>query len=79
MDTKVIPDAYGVWDTQEKRWWRRNNKRSWVSKSAAANAWNAEEAKLRYWRNTCDDQPKPLLFSQQKRFVTKGIRFEAVD
>ena len=62
------PDGYGVWDTQENRWFTRGYKRVWCSKSAAGNAWNAQ------WRY---DQRQ--LYSEQTRFVTKGIRFVAMD
>ncbi len=71
MDTQVKPDAYGVWDTQENVWFKRGNKYAWGSKSAAANAWNA--AQYSYIR-----RERPL-FSKQSRFVTKGIRFVAID
>jgi hypothetical protein len=73
VDTKVTADAYGVWDTQENRWFKRRNKYAWGSKSAAANACNAENHAYSYRREV---QPR---FSEQTRFVTKGIRFEAID
>jgi hypothetical protein len=75
LDTKVTADAYGVWDTKENKWWFRRNKRAWGSKSAAANAWNAENGRYSmYYRGK--REPK---FSEQTRFVTKGIRYVAID
>ena len=65
------PDAYGVWDTQEGRWWF-GNRRVWMSKGSAANAWDAAHRGWRYEGPT-------KTFSKQTRFVTKSIRFEAMD
>ena len=74
MDTSdVKPDAYGVWDTQEHKWFKSRNKYAWVSKSAAANSWNAENGATTWCRG------KQPLFSAQARFVTKGLRFVAID
>jgi hypothetical protein len=73
VDTSAVkPDAYGVWDTQEQRWWYRKNKRAWGSKSAAANAWNAENGGYSY-------RGPDVAFSKQTRFVTKSLRFVAMD
>lgn len=60
------PDAFGVWDTELQRWFRRPNKFAWGSKNAAANAWNVG----RYGK------PK---FSEQTRYVVKPIKFFAID
>lgn len=68
------PDAYGVWDTQENKWWTRNNKLVWSGRAAAANAWNVAKGRSSY------SVSKGLtLFSGQDRFVTKAVRFEALD
>lgn len=67
MVTEVTPDAYGVWDTEGKRWWKRRNKHCWGSKAAAANAWNAEQG--------YGYRDKTVLFSKQHRYVTRGIIF----
>jgi hypothetical protein len=69
------PDAYGVWDTVEQRWWQRNRKAAWMTPSGAGNAWNAENARRRY---VTREKDVPL-YSQQTRFVTKPLRFVAME
>lgn len=70
------PDAYGVWDTQESCWFKRRNKYAWGTKSAAANAWNAARQSVYEDRQFRGYGPR---FSEQTRFVTKGLRFVAID
>lgn len=63
-------DAWGVWDTETLTWWKSAPKGTWMTSGAAANAWNS--AHKYYERGTSK-------FSEQKRFVTRPIRFEPLD
>jgi hypothetical protein len=67
----AVANAFAIWDTEEKRWVSRGTRTTWCSRSGAANAWNADQK--RGWGKP------PIRFSNQTRYVTKEVRFVAVE
>lgn len=77
---KQIVDGYVVWDTKENKLWEapsaknKRGKKLWNTRAAAGNAWTCHNTYHKH--NPCGRDTK---FTEQNRFVTKGVLFTIVD
>ncbi len=79
MDASPLnQSSFGVWDTESGLWWAMY---AYGTVSAAKNSWNAAQRRYRY--ETGPDGKRMLVrnptFNEQKRYIVRPIRFQALD